>query len=58
MPPSQPRSPPRRRCASALLLLRLLPSLVAGKFKALLPGSAAGQPLPPVAEPAGNDLVW
>ncbi|KXZ52313.1 hypothetical protein GPECTOR_10g945 [Gonium pectorale] len=42
------------KSTTALVLLRLFPSLVPAKFRHLLPAEAAGQPLPEVPEPAGD----
>ncbi|GFR42238.1 hypothetical protein Agub_g3132, partial [Astrephomene gubernaculifera] len=45
------------KSTTALVLLRLFPSLVPDKFKHLLPREAAGQPLPVVSEPSGEAYV-
>ncbi|PNH02814.1 Vam6/Vps39-like protein, partial [Tetrabaena socialis] len=42
------------KSTTALVLLRLFPSLVPPKFQHYLPHEAAGQPLPRVPEPAGE----
>ncbi|GLC77792.1 hypothetical protein PLESTB_000955600 [Pleodorina starrii] len=45
------------KSATALVLLRLFPSLVPPKYQHVLPTHAAGQPLPPVPEPTGEAYI-